>query len=126
MYYLLNKDSLVGQFDIDESQHKISRQLEHIGTSPLPIGFQNIKSWVENRKASINDTFWVKSDKEDISWPRHLSIKIHLIDDQLINNLELFRQKSLSNALEAVERAYTAESGIEKHAQSERVPSQER
>lgn len=97
MYYLLNRDSLVGQFDIDESQHKISRQLEHIGTSPLPIGFQSIKSWVENRKASkhnshlreimndcgcstmtgfinvthaasINDTFWVKSDKEDISW----------------------------------------------------------
>lgn len=97
MYYLYNKDTLVGQFDIDECQYRISRQLEHVGDSPLPVGFQNIKSWVENRKASkhnshlreimedcgcgtmtgfikvthaasINDTFWIKSDREDITW----------------------------------------------------------
>lgn len=63
----------------------------------LPLGFTNINSWIENRKgskhsqyikdimtqigcettedylrlthtASINDTFWVKSESEDVTW----------------------------------------------------------
>ena len=97
MYFLMNKDKIVGYFDIDEEQHKISRQLQPASNLSFPIGFQNIKSWVENRKASkhnshlreimddcgcstmtgfikvthaasINDTFWIKNEKEDVSW----------------------------------------------------------
>ncbi len=97
MYFLMNKNTPIGRFDIDEAEHRICRPFEAIGDRPLPIGFQNITGWAENRRASkhnahlrkimedcgcstligfirvthaasINDTFWIRKDTEEITW----------------------------------------------------------
>ncbi len=52
MYFLMNKNTPIGRFDIDEAEHRICRPFEAIGDRPLPIGFQNITGWAENRRAS--------------------------------------------------------------------------
>ena len=96
MYFLLNKDKIVGKF-IDTG--KLSENFEFIEKEDLslPIGIKDINDWIENRKASkhnatlrkimeecgcstktgfikvthaasLNDTFWIKSDKENITW----------------------------------------------------------
>lgn len=95
-YYLMNKDNVVATFDsIDlygTTAYRISKQF-----SKLPYGFTNITKWLNDRQAakhrqhikqlmkecgcgtiegyirvmhctSINDTFWVKSDVEDVDW----------------------------------------------------------
>ena len=97
MYILMNKDKEVGRFMLTHGIMGDTYQFIHSTDAPLPIGFQYIESWLENRKASkhnshlrkimkecgcdtaegfirithaasINDTFWVKSENEDITW----------------------------------------------------------
>ena len=98
MYYLMNKNSIVLSFQTNPK----SAFSEDVSFSAVktegqpPLGFQNITSWIEGRKASkhnahlkkimerlgcadnegfirlthavgINDTFWIKSE-EDIAW----------------------------------------------------------
>ena len=97
MYILMNKNQEVGQFTLIHGAMGDTYQFIHSTDAPLPIGFQYIESWLENRKASkhnshlrkimkecgcdtaegfikvthaasINDTFWVKSGNENVSW----------------------------------------------------------
>lgn len=89
-YFLMNKDEEIGSFTMspDAESH-----FEQFGNRPLPVGFSYIEKWLENRKASkhnshlrrimaecgcdkmegfirlthaasINDTFWVRSENE--------------------------------------------------------------
>lgn len=97
MYLLMNKNKEIGQFSITEDVLGNTFTFTQHPESILPIGFQYIENWIENRKASkhngylrklmqecgcdtatgfiqvthaasINDTFWVKTDNENIKW----------------------------------------------------------
>ena len=98
MYYLMNKDSIVGSFDKDESNVFETVYKEHdMDRSKTPYGYKTIDQWLESRKASkhnahlkrimaqygcentegflklthaasINDTFWVKNGNETCTW----------------------------------------------------------
>jgi hypothetical protein len=95
----MNKDRKVAEFEkeknailSDNVKFKVNKTY-----SNLPIGFSDINSWIDSRKASkhnahlrnimqhmgcndnegfirmthaasINDTFWIKSEKEDVKW----------------------------------------------------------
>lgn len=96
MYYLMNKDNVVMEF---QSNWKPSGAAFSSGKQEgqTPYGFQNITAWIEGRKASkynahlnavmkrlgcddsedfirlthavgINDTFWIKTDKDNLEW----------------------------------------------------------
>lgn len=99
MYYLMNKDNISAVLKEDTENifsDSLSLNVEKI-CGKIPIGFRNINTWIDGRKASkhnshlqkimrqmgcddnrefikithaatINDTFWIKSDKENISW----------------------------------------------------------
>lgn len=96
-YYLMNKNTEVGCFELLHGTFGDEFRFKHTGKSPLPIGFDYIDKWIENRKASkhnahlkqimadcgcdktegfikithaasINDTFWIKSEQENVSW----------------------------------------------------------
>ena len=96
-YYLMNKNTEAGVFELRHGTFGDEFRFEHTGKSPLPIGFDYIERWIENRKASkhnahlkqimadcgcdktegfikithaasINDTFWIKSESENVSW----------------------------------------------------------
>lgn len=98
-YCLMNKNREVAIFQKEKSLFgdDISFQILGSPLSSLPIGFSNITSWIEGRKASkhnahlkeimerlgcaqsegfidithatsINDTFWVKKTDESLSW----------------------------------------------------------
>lgn len=99
MYFLMNKNVVIATYDVkphtefSDSDFLEQRQL----FGKLPIGFKDINSWIDARKASkhnnhlqaimkqlgcdsnegfiqvthaatINDTFWIKSDREKVSW----------------------------------------------------------
>ena len=96
MYLLMNKDNPICQFALSDGLIEPKFEiLEQAGK--MPFGFRDINAWLENRKAynhnqhlavvmeryhcyttkefierthacSINDTFWVKTDRESISW----------------------------------------------------------
>ena len=99
MYYLMNKNSLVAAFEKKPatafSDAVLFTEAERKGK--LPIGFEDINTWLDSRKSSkhnahlqklmrqmgcddnegfirtthaatINDTFWMKTDKETLSW----------------------------------------------------------
>ena len=97
MFLLMNKNIIIGNFDINSGEISNTYSFTPSNLSPLPIGFKYIDEWIENRKASkhnahlkklmrecgcdntegfikithaasINDTFWVKKENEDISW----------------------------------------------------------
>ena len=97
MYLLMNKDREVAQFDIINGNFGDEYTFSKNTEDKLPIGFDYIERWIENRKASkhnshlrqimkdcgcdkaegfirtthaasINDTFWIKNENEDISW----------------------------------------------------------
>ena len=97
MHFLMNKDTVVGYIEIQKGELGSNYTFQPKKNIPLPIGFKSIDTWLENRKASkhnshlrqimrecgceqtegfikithaasINDTFWVKSDNEDIVW----------------------------------------------------------
>lgn len=97
MYLLMNKNKEVARFEIIQKDMGISYQFETKDASLLPIGFQYMDAWIENRKASkhnshlrkimrdcgcdkaegfikithaasINDTFWIKNETEDVTW----------------------------------------------------------
>ncbi len=97
MYFLMNKNRVIAEFDIRPGIIGNVYPITVNEEERLPVGFRNIESWIENRKASkhnahlrelmaicgcdknegfirtthaasINDTFWIKTDKEDISW----------------------------------------------------------
>ena len=99
MYLLMNKDTVVASFEKkpatafsdDTLFHKVDQ------TGSLPLGFDDINTWLDSRKSSkhnahlqkimrhmgcddnegfirtthaatINDTFWIKSDRENLTW----------------------------------------------------------
>lgn len=93
----MNKNTEVGVFELNHGTFGDEFRFEHTGKSPLPIGFDYIERWIENRKASkhnahlkqimadcgcdktegfikithaasINDTFWIKAENENVSW----------------------------------------------------------
>ena len=97
MYLLMNKDREVARFDITDGGFGSVYSFEKHTVNPLPIGFDYIEAWIENRKASkhnahlrqvmrdcgcdgaegfikvthaasINDTFWVKEESDRICW----------------------------------------------------------
>ena len=51
-YYLMNKNAEVGTFELRHGTFGDEFRFEHTGKSPLPIGFDYIEKWIENRKAS--------------------------------------------------------------------------
>ena len=96
MYYLMNKDQVVAAFDMERGFLSNQYAIQRVW-GKLPYGSENLNQWLEGRKASkhnqklrqlmascgcektegyirmthaatLNDTFWVKSEKEDISW----------------------------------------------------------
>ena len=96
-YILMNKNREIAQFAIERGDFGDRFPFSAKETDSLPIGFKYIENWLENRKASkhnahlrrimadcgcdktegfirvthaasINDTFWVKAEDEDISW----------------------------------------------------------
>lgn len=96
MYFLMNKNIYVGTF-IDVGTLEENYKFVECKKNNLPIGMEDINLWLERRKASkhnaslkklmqecgcstksgfikvthaasLNDTFWVKSDKEDVTW----------------------------------------------------------
>lgn len=97
-YYLMNKNAVIAKFQITEGLLGESlSDIEQTGDHHLPIGFRSIGEWIENRKASkhnrslhqlmeqcgcrtaegfikvthaasINDTFWIKAEREQVKW----------------------------------------------------------
>ena len=96
-FYLMNKDTKVAIFESTRNEFKEVqfRTIEQYGR--LPIGINNIQTWIENRKApkhrahieellrsigcydldgyirithalNLNDTFWVKPVDSDLEW----------------------------------------------------------
>lgn len=92
MFYLMNKDMMVASFDKKNNKWQLMRQ-----NAELPLGRFEINGWLEDRKAykhnhhlkqlmidcgcettegfikithaaSINDSFWVKEDGENVAW----------------------------------------------------------
>lgn len=97
MYNLMNKNSRVAVFEKSKDQLDNGFVMISEIKEKLPIGFQDINSWLDKRQAakhrehlrqlmaqcgclnsegfikithatSLNDTFWVKSADEDVSW----------------------------------------------------------
>lgn len=96
-YLLMNKDNPVAKFSVTKGLIGDVYTLSHVSHQKMPIGFQDIQRWIDNRKgskhnthlkkimemcecektegfirithaASINDTFWIKNEEETISW----------------------------------------------------------
>lgn len=97
MYILMNKDNEVAVFDKSKDMLDNGFILISAEKEKLPIGFQNINLWLDKRQAakhrehlrqlmaqcgclnsegfikithaaSLNDTFWVKTSDENITW----------------------------------------------------------
>lgn len=97
MYLLMNKDNEIARFTITHGDFGDIYSFSADKTQKLPIGFDYIEKWLENRRASkhnthlkqimkdcgcdkaegfikvthaasINDTFWIKNESEDIKW----------------------------------------------------------
>lgn len=97
MYNLMNKNSKIAVFEKSKDQLDNSFVIIHETEEKLPIGFQDINSWLDRRQAakhrehlrqlmaqcgclnsegfikithatSLNDTFWVKSENENATW----------------------------------------------------------
>lgn len=97
MYLLMNKDHIVAAFLMEEGILSDKYSIVSAEKEQMPIGFQDIESWLANRKgskhnehlrtlmklcgcektegfirithaATINDTFWVKRDTESATW----------------------------------------------------------
>lgn len=92
MYYLMNKDIIAASFDKENNRWNLLQQ-----NSELPLGRFEINGWLEDRKAykhnrhlkqlmidcgcettegfikithaaSINDSFWIKEENENVTW----------------------------------------------------------
>lgn len=97
MYLLMNKDREVARFSVTDNGFGDTYSFQKYTKEHLPIGFDYIEAWLNNRKASkhnahlrqimkdcgcdrtegfirvthaasINDTFWVKEKQEDVHW----------------------------------------------------------
>lgn len=103
MYFLMNKNTIVAAYDVEHTEFSDSDFLEQKQIfGKLPLGFKDINAWIDRRKSSkhnnhlqtimnqlgcntnggfvqvthaatINDTFWIKSDWEKVSW-KHISL----------------------------------------------------
>lgn len=110
MYYLMNKDNKIAEFD--KTQDALAEgfcSLKILSENGLPAGFEDINTWIEKRQAakhrehlkrlmaecgclsgegfikfthaaSLNDSFWVKSDSENVCW-RDVSLYQNEFDD---------------------------------------------
>ena len=96
-YLLQNKNNVVAVFDMEKDHGITQFSMRQSMPGKLPIGFNTIDKWIENRSAakhnkhlreimarygltkpelfiqvthctSINDTFWVKRENESICW----------------------------------------------------------
>ena len=63
MYFLMNKDREIGQFNILHNEIGNSYQFEHTDGN-LPVGFKYIDAWLENRKASKDNAHLRKIMKQ--------------------------------------------------------------
>lgn len=99
MYYLMNKDNCVAKFSIEDTLTGEEIAIQEEDFKKLPVGFDTIVQWIYKRKASeynshlqklmiscgchtakgfirathaasLNDTFWVKEESEDVSWEK--------------------------------------------------------
>ena len=97
MYFLMNKNNQVAEFERSKDQLDGTFTVISSEKDKLPIGFQDINTWLDKRQAakhrehlrrlmaecgclnsegfikithaaSLNDTFWVKSSEEDVVW----------------------------------------------------------
>lgn len=97
MYYLMNKNNQVAVFEKSKDQLDDGFVMVSEIKGKLPLGFQDINSWLDKRQAakhrehlrqlmaqcgclntegfikithaaSLNDTFWVKFSEEDVTW----------------------------------------------------------
>ena len=97
MYLLMNKNNIVAEFKKSEDILDNSYTIIKADQDRLPIGFENIDSWLDKRQAakhrkhlkelmaecgclssegfikfthatSLNDSFWVKNENEDVTW----------------------------------------------------------
>lgn len=97
MYCLMNKDEKVAEIVVGKGILGHTYALSDARKDRLPIGFCHVEEWLENRKASkhnrrmkaimqlcdcenmegflrathgasLNDTFWLKSDEENVKW----------------------------------------------------------
>ena len=97
MYLLMNKDKMVARFEKIDGLLSEKYDVVFAEKESLPIGFRTIEEWINNRKgskhnehlrklmqmcgcentegfirvthaATINDTFWVKHESEDVTW----------------------------------------------------------
>lgn len=98
MYFLMNKNTIVATYDVEPHTDDFDSDFEQKQIfEKLPFGFKDINAWIDGRKASkhnnhlqaimkqmgcdsnegfvqvthaatINDTFWIRSDREKVSW----------------------------------------------------------
>ena len=98
MYFLMNKNTIVATYDVEPHTDDFDSDFEQKQIfGKLPFGFKDINAWIDGRKASkhnnhlqaimkqlgcdsnegfvqvthaatINDTFWIRSDREKVSW----------------------------------------------------------
>lgn len=97
MYFLMNKNNQVAEFERSKDQLDGTFTMVSSEKEKLPIGFQDINTWLDKRQAakhrehlrrlmaecgclnsegfikithaaSLNDTFWIKSSEEDAAW----------------------------------------------------------
>lgn len=99
MYVLMNKDQEIAFIRKEKSEFEDEYRITSCKEEKLPIGFEDIESWIDKRQAakhrehlrklmldcdclsregfikfthatSLNDTFWIKGIDENISWDR--------------------------------------------------------
>ena len=109
MYYLMNKNKIVASFKKSKDPLVGGFQIIDSEQDALPIGFEDINTWLDNRQVgkhkkhirelmaecgclstegyirithgtTLNDTFWVKEESEAISWEK-VSLFINEFDD---------------------------------------------
>ncbi len=116
MIFLMNKNNIVASFEKKPptafSDESLFTETERIGK--LPLGFNDINTWIDERKPSkhnihlriilrhigyidndcfirsthakkINDTFWIKADSEILTWKQiSLYSIIHILLDYVM------------------------------------------
>lgn len=97
MYLLMNKNQKIGKFSIEPGIISETYIIHELNTKKAPFGFHSLESWINHRKASkhnehlkrimtmcgcektegflrithaasLNDTFWIKSEDESVTW----------------------------------------------------------
>ncbi len=99
MYLLMNKNQEIGKFSIEPGAISENYKIHELITEKAPFGFYSLENWINQRKASkhnehlkrimtmcgcektegflrithaasLNDTFWIKSEEESLTWEK--------------------------------------------------------